>query len=146
MNLSMGFWKKMKMLVPMKHVAFILVLTAAMLAIAFFDSAEDIKITIESEDVTIKASGYTMNIPYEMKQTGFFLLLGGICCPLLLFFNICYLYDVRHSLQLHRYYNDCKDLKNQTHHDCDYVPLQEYDKCFSHRDFVSVCLPSQQSF
>lgn len=69
MNLSMGFWKKMKMLVPMKHVAFILVLTAGMLAIAFFDSAEDIKITIESEDVTIKASGYAMNIPYEMIES-----------------------------------------------------------------------------
>ena len=65
----MGFWKKIKMLVPLKHVMFILFLTAAMLAIAFYDSAEDIKVTIEPESVTIKATGYTMNIPYEMIET-----------------------------------------------------------------------------
>ena len=65
----MGFWKKIKMLVPLKHVVFILVLMAAMLAIAFYDSAEDIKVTIEPESVTIKATGYTMNIPYEMIES-----------------------------------------------------------------------------
>lgn len=65
----MGFWKKIKMLVPLKHVVFVLVLMAAMLAIAFYDSAEDIKVTIEPESVTIKATGYTMNIPYEMIES-----------------------------------------------------------------------------
>mgnify|MGYP003447706290 FL=1 len=65
----MGFWKKIKMLVPLKHVMFILFMTAAMLAIAFYDSAEDIKVTIEPESVTIKATGYTMNIPYEMIES-----------------------------------------------------------------------------
>ena len=65
----MGFWKKIKMLVPLKQVVFILVLMAAMLAIAFYDSAEDIKVTIEPESVTIKATGYTMNIPYEMIES-----------------------------------------------------------------------------
>ena len=65
----MGFWEKIKMLVPLKHVVFILVLMAAMLAIAFYDSAEDIKVTIEPESVTIKATGYTMNIPYEMIES-----------------------------------------------------------------------------
>jgi len=62
----MGFWKKVKMLIPLKHVVFVLVLTAATLAIAFYDSAEDIKVSVDPESVTIKATGYTMNIPYEM--------------------------------------------------------------------------------
>lgn len=64
----MSFWEKIKALVPLKHVVFVLVLTVAMLAIAFVDSAEDIQIAVETESVTIRTKGYTMNIPYEMIE------------------------------------------------------------------------------
>lgn len=65
----MSFWEKVKKLVPLKHVIFVLVLMVATVAIAFYDSAEDIKVSVEAESVTIKAKGYSMNIPYEMIES-----------------------------------------------------------------------------
>lgn len=62
----MSFWEKIKKLIPLKHVIFVLVLFAVTLVIFYFDSSEDIKVTFSEESVTATASSFQMDIPYDM--------------------------------------------------------------------------------
>ena len=65
----MGFWKKFKQLVPLRHIVFILCLFAATITIQLIDSADDVQITIGESAVDIVSDKYKMNIPYEMIET-----------------------------------------------------------------------------
>jgi len=62
----MSFWEKLKALVPLRHILFILGLFAVTLVIFHFDSSEDIKVTFSETSVTAKASSFQMDIPYDM--------------------------------------------------------------------------------
>ena len=64
----MNFWQKMKKLIPLRHVIFILILFAVTLVIFYFDSAEDIKVTFGDEALDVKSKSYYLNIPYDMVE------------------------------------------------------------------------------
>lgn len=62
----MNFWQKIKALVPLRHIIFVLCLFAVTMVIFYFDSAEDIKVNFNEDAVNVKASSYQLTIPYDM--------------------------------------------------------------------------------
>lgn len=63
----MNFRQKIKALVPIKHIAFILVLFAVTMLIFYFDTSEDVKITFSETQMDVKHDRkYTMSVPYDI--------------------------------------------------------------------------------
>ena len=65
----MNFWQKIKALVPIKHILFVLALFAVTMLIFYFDTAEDVKITFAETQVEVKHDRkYSMAIPYDIIE------------------------------------------------------------------------------